>query len=532
MMDWCKTRTGLGICLFLAVELLSGGCAHTPLPDTALSMDEWRVRAEDSKGVSVTIEREPLRLPEIPEDAPEQGAQDPNRPLPNHPVSIRLHQVSLQVCLSAVGRLADLIVHFRSSDAEETESALVEVRADELPWDELFRSILKTHHLDYRWEGASIIRVISLEDMKQDLALEEFHRQEEATKARWELDDQPLLTRTIPLHYLTFADESEAENFRKNLEQLLTERENPEGSVSRGDSDKQYGSVSVDTERLLVIVHGIPRDIEQVYDLVTQMDRPTRQLLIRASIVETTQDTARELGIQWGGLLKMGNNWITAGSNENEILGQSLQQAVDPVPGMGSNFPANLGLDANPSGMVMGLVSEEVGKYLLDVQLSALQKEGKLNIISRPSITTTEGRTALIESGREVPYQIVTGTGDLRETTTEWKKAVLKLEVTPQVVAGEMVRLDISASKDELDFTRTTESNPNPIVITKNASTYLTLENGQTTVIGGLRKEKTNVSDSGVPGLKDLPFFGWLFRKRGNGTDMEEIFIFITPYIL
>ena len=187
------------------------------------------------------------------------------------------------------------------------------------------------------------------------------------------------------------------------------------------------------------------------------------------------------------------------------------------------NFPAALD---GTTGMTLGYMFQNIGKGLLTVQLSALQQEGKLNILSSPSITTLENQSAIIESGARVPIQTI----EDNNVEIRYEDAVLKLEVTPYVIDKTNLKLKILTNKDELDFTRTVAGNPT--IITKKAETNVILSDGQTTVIGGLSKETASESESGVPWLKDIPGLGWLFRSTDKSKSMEEVLIFITPYIL
>jgi len=198
---------------------------------------------------------------------------------------------------------------------------------------------------------------------------------------------------------------------------------------------------------------------------------------------------------------------------------------VQHLPGIGNmfNFPAAI---EGAAGMSLGYMFENVGRNLLTVQLTALQQEGKLNILSSPSITTLENQTAFIESGEKVPIQTV----EDGEVNIKYEDAVLRLEVTPHVIDKNFLKLKILTNKDELDFTRTVAGNPT--IITKKAETTVMLSHGQTTVIGGLNKERVSETESGVPFLKDIPGLGWLFRSRASTNAMEEVLIFITPYIL
>jgi len=174
----------------------------------------------------------------------------------------------------------------------------------------------------------------------------------------------------------------------------------------------------------------------------------------------------------------------------------------------------------------LGMMFENPGQFMLTVQLQALQKDGKLNILSSPSITTLNNQKATIESGKEVPFQTVED-GDIK---IEFKPAVIKLEVTPHVISDSIVKLEIITNKDELDWSRTV--NGNPTIIKKLAETGVVLFDGQTTVIAGLSKSTSSDGDNGIPWLKDIPILGNLFKNTKKSSDMEELLIFITPRIL
>ena len=167
-----------------------------------------------------------------------------------------------------------------------------------------------------------------------------------------------------------------------------------------------------------------------------------------------------------------------------------------------------------------------MGDFLLSVQLSALQDQGKLHILSSPSITTQDNKMAFIESGQEVPYQSV----EDGEVNVEYKDAVLRLEVIPSVIDGNTLKLDIKVNKDEPDFSRTVLGNPT--IITKQAQTNVIQNDGQTIVIGGLSKESASRGNTGTPFLEDIPGLGYLFKRKSSADQMEELLIFITPHIL
>ena len=234
------------------------------------------------------------------------------------------------------------------------------------------------------------------------------------------------------------------------------------------------------------------------------------------------------MGIQWGGLglAKASgdrNYWVGGDMGPS---GTSLNDAsYSPNDGNIVNFPIAAAVPS--TGLALGLMAESLGDFRLYAQLSALEDQGELNIISKPSITTMDHRKAVIKSGEEVPYQTVTEDGEIQ---VEFKEAVIKLEVVPHIITDNIIKLEIITHKDELDWSRTV--NGNPTIITKNAETMVTLIDGHTTVIGGLNKEKSSDGEAGVPGLKNIPGLGWLFKSVSKTKEMEELLIFITPYIL
>jgi type IV pilus assembly protein PilQ len=181
---------------------------------------------------------------------------------------------------------------------------------------------------------------------------------------------------------------------------------------------------------------------------------------------------------------------------------------------------------AAASATSLGFIYQNVGKALLAAQLTALQDDGKLNILSSPSITTLDNQQALIESGRDIPFQTV----EDGEVNIEYKKAVLSLKVTPHVIDSQTIKLGVAVKKDEVDFSQSVLGNPT--IVTKNAETNVIQFDGQTLVIGGLNKETSSDDRTGTPGLLEVPILGWLFKTEAKRSAKEDLLIFITPTIL
>ncbi len=500
-----KTRTGI-FCGLISIALclaMIWGCAAadkiTEKDDPANPFfEEWRARAEESRGYSPAP---PPRLGgktiEITEKvAPKLEQQEEQKPLPTRKISLKMNDIEVAVLLRALSRAAN-----QNIIVSEKVRGKININITHASWDQVFLGILRTHGLSYAWEG-EIIRIMTADDMEEDLKRET--RQRELAIA------ETPLTRIVPIRY------AEAERLKTNLDNFLTLDKN----------DKPVGSILVDQHTNALIIQAIRRDLETILAIIQQLDKPTSQVLIEAHIVEANKDVARELGVQWGGLLRTGKGTGTGfGTGANSgVLGGGIQDPINPLSGNVVDLPANpiAGLDP----FTLGLVYQNIGDVLLSVQLSALQDQGKLNILSSPSITTLDNQTAYIESGQDVPFQTV----EDGEVNIEYKKATLRLTVTPHVIDEKTLKMFINVHKDEPDFSQTVLGNPT--IITKNAETNVIQFDGQTIVIGGLNKETSTDQRTGVPFLEDIPGLGYLFKKKGSSNEMEDLLIFITPYIL
>ncbi len=523
------------------------GCASTEKKSkTADRYKEWRVLAEKSKGNTPSSRKYDLntkkdkQLPVQKKEMEQQPKSDRNtstaieRELPKIPVSLKMYEVSVPVLLRTLARVANMNILIN-----ETVTGNANLNINNLAWDKAFIGLLNTYSLTYKWSG-NVLRVITIEDLKKETSLMKAQQTFEKTKKNHAIEMlaiqkeeeklDPLTTKIIKIDYADIAP------LRDNLEKYLLAGKNTSTSTQKdentGGSSLQNagvrGSILMDKYTNSLIIQATASDIEKIIPIIQRLDRPSAQILIEAHIVEANSDTAKELGIQWGGL-----GLSTGGNNDTWVGGPlgafegSLTDTAAPNIGNAINLPSSATAGTSGwKGMTLGLMTQNIGNYILYAQLTALQEEGKLNILSKPSITTMDHKKAIIESGKEVPFQTV----EDGETKIEFKKAVIKLEVTPHVINKEVIRLEILTHKDELDWTNKVLGNPT--IITKNAETKVTLFDGQTTVIGGLNKEKILEGESGIPWLKDLPGLGVLFRSNSSSADMEELLIFITPHIL
>lgn len=376
----------------------------------------------------------------------------------------------------------------------------------DVPWDQAFRSVIATAGLNYSWEG-DVLRVMTIEDLKRELEMETVLKQRAGVKAE-KRRVEPMAIQVIPIKY------AKARTIGATLKILLADVADP----AAGADYVSRASVSIDEENNAIIVHAIREDLAKAIALVERLDRAKRQVHIEARIVEATRDAARQLGVQWGGnAARLDNGRLLA------VNGQGAN-------GYGAAFPAQFAQSLDPVGFTLGMLTEQVGaSEWLSLQLTALARKGRIQILSSPSIITLDNEAAIVESGEERAYQKSSTTG--AGVDLEWKKAVLKLEVVPHVVDDDYLRVEIVANKDTFDETKP-ESNGEFPVNTKHASTTVLLRNGETVVIGGLSKEMDSSSSSGIPFLMDLPVLGSLFRNKGQAKSFDETLIFITPRIV
>lgn len=514
-----ETRTLL-VFLCCVLFLFLAGCATTQETATDPFFEKWSAMAEESQGVSPTPRK---RVLEIPGDPDELLARDPvlapverTRELPDKPITLKMRNADVTTVLRALARAADQNILIRTE-----VSGLVSVDFNRVPWNEAFVGILRSRALTYIWEG-DIIRVATLEDLENDLKMEAIRERR--------LEQEVLRGRLAPLHTMVIpVDYANAKNLQDELLEFLTKKED----------GQPYGSIRVSEHTNSLVVQATRADYEKILPLIDKIDRPTPQIRIEANIVETTSDTARDLGVRWGGLYRnvagSRDYWITPGGVGGATPADPIGGDYTPATGtrglsshgLGVNFPVASGaIDAAGGAGTLGLMYGILGGSILELQLQALQRAGQLNIISRPSITTLDNQMAFTENGEKIPFVTI----EDNDRTVRFEEAVLRLEITPNVIDDDTLKLKIVIKKDEVDFTRTVDGNP--VIIKKQTDTSLIVNDGETIVISGLSKQQNRQADSGVPALSEIPGFGWLFKSQGRSRQMEEVLIFITPRIL
>jgi len=412
----------------------------------------------------------------------------------------------------------------------DTVTGTVTLRLKDVPWDQALDIILQSRGLGVRKNG-NVLWIAP----KDELAAKE-QVDLESKKKLAELE--PTRTQGFQLNY------TKAEEVAKGLNGQNSGGGSGGGSAA-GQSTRilsARGSVIFENRTNQLFVTDVPSKLEEVQSLIAKIDIPVRQVLIEARIVEADDSFGRALGIKLGstdlrgvrggtpGYGVGGNNYLTLGGNYANVGVQTLQtpnSATSYLPdSQFVNLPANTTAfgGASAATFALSLFGATANRFL-NLELSALEAEGKGNIVSSPRVITADQKKASIEQGEDIPYQQATSSG---ATSVSFKKASLRLEVTPQITPEGNVILTLEVSKDS----RGALTAAGPAINTKKVNTEVLVENGGTVVIGGIFTQDEQNEINKVPFLGDIPFIGYLFQNRVRSTRKTELLVFITPKIV
>ncbi|MDX2463396.1 MAG: type IV pilus secretin PilQ family protein [Porticoccus sp.] len=403
--------------------------------------------------------------------------------------------------------------------ASDTVSGSITLRLENVPWDQALAIVLKAKGLDKRQEG-NVLMVAPAAEIAERERL-----QVEANKQLQEL--APLRTEFIRIKY---AD-------AKELFELFDVEESS-GGGGGGDDDRtatdtilsERGSAIVDERTNTVILTDTEDKILEFMRLIEKIDIPIRQVLIEARIVIANTDFRKEIGTRLG---LQGAR--TAGDDAFGFSG-SLEGFADPNNPIDifNNGTGEILVNSNALGVDLGVQNPNgsfalellTGNTFLDLELSALENEGSGEIVSQPKVLTGDKQKAIIKTGTEVPYEESTSSG---ATSIEFKEAVLKLEVTPQITPDGRIVMDLAISQDSVGDLL---ANGEPVIDVTSVETQAIVGDGQTLVLGGLFQMETVDQVEKIPLLGDIPYLGRLFRHDIDDIQKREILIFITPKII
>ncbi|SHF41154.1 type IV pilus secretin (or competence protein) PilQ [Vibrio gazogenes DSM 21264] len=320
---------------------------------------------------------------------------------------------------------------------------------------------------------------------------------------------QPKLeTAFIPIQYAKTAD----------LLPLLEGGEKP-GLLS------EYGLVRVEPRTNALIIRDTPDHLASIRSMIQALDIPVKQVRIEARIVIVSEGALDELGVRWGVGLQQGHFAVGSHIEQFHATGDGATESPSVTDFMNINLPSTSG---NASSIAFQLAKLGSGT-LLDLELSALQSESRAEIISSPSLLTTNHQSAFIEQGTEIPYQ-ESSSDD--ETTIAFKKAVLSLEVTPTITPDHHMLLDLRVTQDRPGEVVKTGSGEAVAITTQRIGTQVLVNDGETVVLGGIYQKTQIYRVDKVPVLGELPLLGKLFQRNYQKTDKNELLIFVTPRVV
>lgn len=386
----------------------------------------------------------------------------------------------------------------------DTVTGNVTLRLKNVPWDQALDIILKTKGLAERRSGnvmliAPAVEIAARE--KQEL---------EAQKQLIQLE--PLFSEVIEINFAKAAD----------LAEILDPDDDEQNSEGETGFLSERGSVAVDERTNSLLLRDTATQLAQIHELLEKLDIPVRQVLIESRIVIANNDFTKELGVRFGTTAK--SNTLGAG------IGGSLDDLVIDASGdkVGTVTPSSLNVNlpvANSAGTFALALAKLPFGAILELELSAMQEEGKGEVISSPRVVTSNQKKATIKQGREIPYQEASSSG---ATTVSFKEAVLSLDVTPQITPDDRIVMDLEIHKDEVGEVFLGI----PSIDTRSITTQVLVDNGETVVLGGIYEQNKGSASRRVPFFGDLPYVGFLFKTTTNQDIQRELLVFITPKII
>nr|WP_306439757.1 type IV pilus secretin PilQ family protein [Vibrio japonicus] len=385
----------------------------------------------------------------------------------------------------------------------DSVSGNLTLRLDGVPWQQVLDIILKVKGLDKRVDGNVVLVAPKAElDLREKQSLEQARMEEE-------LGD--LYSEIIKV------------NFAKASE--IAELIGGDGTVSMLS---ERGSLSVDERTNALLIRDLRENIDVIRDIIETLDVAVKQVQIEARIVTVSEGNLDELGVRWGFTSTNGNNTV-GGSIESNLFQAGLYEGSGDGLPIDEFLNVNLAAASSNASSIAFQVAKLGSDLLLDLELSALQRESKAEVISSPRLITTNKKPAYIEQGTEIPYLESSSSG---ATTIAFKKAVLSLKVTPQITPDNRLVLDLSVTQDRPGEVVKTGHGEAVAIKTQRIGTQVLVNNGETVVLGGIFQHNVTDTVDKVPLLGDIPLLGALFRRSYQQMGKSELLIFVTPKVV
>jgi len=437
------------------------------------------------------------------------------------PVTFNFQDVPVRTVLQLIAEESNLNVV-----ASDTVQGNVTLRLVNVPWDQALDIVLRAKGLDKRRDGGVIWVAPQPE-------LAKFEQDKEDARIAIE-ERENLATDYIQINY-----HSAEAIFKALTEAKGIGNANAGGGGTGGGSQRENGFLSkrgmivADERTNTLMISDIPKKIAQMRELIAVIDRPVDQVLIEGRIVIASDTFARDLGAKFGIQGRRIGDRTQAISGSLGGNSSIINNGIVTNQGLNVNLPAKTYTESPAGAIAYTLLG---ANFSLDVELSAMQEEGRGEVVSNPRIVTANQREGVIKQGKEVGYVTISGGGGAGGAPTanvQFKEVLLELKVTPTITQDNRVFLNMNVKKDEIDrMLEVTDFGTVPIINRREINTAVLVDDGQTVVIGGVYEFNDRSSVAKVPFLGDVPFLGNLFKKRGRAKDKAELLVFVTPKIL
>ncbi|SDR00521.1 type IV pilus assembly protein PilQ [Pseudoxanthomonas sp. CF385] len=444
------------------------------------------------------------------------------------PVTFNFQDVPVRTVLQLIAEESNLNIV-----ASDTVQGNVTLRLVNVPWDQALDIVLRAKGLDKRRDG-NVVWVAPQPELAK------FEQDKEDARIAIE-NREDLITDYVQINYHSASAIFKALTEAKGVGNTGGGGGSGGGNQNENGFLSQRGRLVADERTNTLMISDIPKKVAQMRELIAVIDRPVDQVLIEGRIVIATDTFARDLGAKFGIMGKRTGDRTQAISGTIGGNVTIVNDNVWPVDvegdtgsdGLNVNLPAGTFTTNPASSIAYTLLGRN---FNLDLELSALQEEGRGEVISNPRLVTTNQREAVIKQGREVGYLTITGSGSgggAAVPTVQFKEALLELKVIPTITDDNRVFLNLNVKKDEvLRFISLGQFGQVPELARREINTAVLIEDGQTVVIGGVYEFSDRTSIAKVPFLGDIPFLGNLFKKKGRSKEKAELLIFVTPKVL
>ena len=410
-------------------------------------------------------------------------------------LSLNFQDIEVRSVLQLLADFTDLNIV-----VSDSVSGKLTLRLKNVPWDQALDIILRTKGLDKRRSGNVVMVAPS-----EEIAAQETAEREAAQKA---IELEPLRTEFVQVNYAKATEV--AAILKSETGGVLSER----------------GNVTIDDRTNTILVNDTSDVLGKVRALVTRLDIPVRQVLIESRIVIATDDFNREMGVRFG---------VTRDTTNNDGEGLLLSGNTDALTNLGNDaalgderFNVNFPASSRAGSLALAFAKLPFGT-LLELELSAMQAEGRGEVISTPRVITANQREAYIEQGVEIPFREATSSG---AASISFRKAVLGLRVKPQITPDERIIMDLTVNKDTVGEIVGSGENQVPSIDTREVNTQVLVANGETVVLGGIYEQSIIQQRDAIPFFGDLPLVGKLFQFNSAEDDKTELLVFVTPRIV